>query len=650
MKRILLIAVLYINCVQAQDIINLQSFIKEFETIRQREMAGHERLGPAGVAGEYTVASDNFDVHHIRMELNLDPVIKYIAGKISFDYTITQATNLIKFDLYNTLTVDSIYYHGNKISFLQTIDHGIQVTFPATVNANSKDSLTIFYQGIPAESGMGSFFHGTHSGSPIIWTLSEPYGARDWWPCKNGLNDKADSLDVYITCPQQYQPSSNGVLVSNNINGADRISHFRHRFPVATYLVAFAVSNYIMSDDTVNVGSNVYKWQSFRYPETANFFPRESFCKTAYRIFADLIGLYPFASEKYGHTQWGWGGGMEHQTNSFVVSPSPNLMAHELAHQWFGDLITCGSWQDIWLNEGFATYMTIVYLEKGFPDFYRPLLEDTYNNVLTDSTGSVYVDDTSSVSRIFSGRLSYNKGAYVLHMLRGVLGDSAFFRGVRRYLNDPKLRFKYAYTADLRRNFEEESGKDLSTFFQKWVYGEGYANYHADWNQNKNNWVKVKLTQSTSHPSVSFYEMPVTLLLRGASQGKSFVVDHKYSGQEFWINVDFPVDTILIDPDLWILSKVKTSTKKSSSVNADEIKVYPNPSDGPFYVSIVNPSDKKLSLQLFNSIGQLVYIRTIETPGSDELITIPTTTLARGTYFLHIRNEKGLKVTKKIIH
>jgi len=324
-------------------------------------------------------------------------------------------------------------------------------------------------------------------------------------------------------------------------------------------------------------------------------------------------------------------------------------MAHELAQQWFGDLITCGSWQDNWPNEGFATYMTIVYQEKRFPDFYRPLLEDTYNSVLSDSTGSVDVDDTTSVSRIFSSRLTYNKGAYVLHMLRGVLGDSVFFRGVRRYLNDPTLRFKYAYTADLRRNFEQESGKDLSTFFQKWVYGEGYANYHADWSQNKNNWVKVKLTQSTSHPSVSFYEMPVTLLLRGASQGKSFVVDHKFSGQEFWINVDFPVDTILIDPDLWILSKVKTSTKKSSSVNADEIKVYPNPSDGPFYVSIANPSDKKLSLQLFNSIGQLVYVKSIETPGRDELITIPATILARGTYILQIRNEKGLKVAKKII-
>ena len=340
---------------------------------------------------------------------------------------------------------------------------------------------------------------------------------------------------------------------------------------------------------------------------------------------------------------------MEHQTNSFVNLPTPSLAAHELAHQWFGDYVTCASWQHIWLNEGFATYLNLLFLEYGYPNSYGSNLVQAYNNVLSDSSGSVFVTDTTDVSRIFSGRLSYNKGAYVLHMLRKVLGDSAFAKGVRRYLGDPSVKFGYAVTDDLKRNMEVETGKNLSSFFQKWIYGEGYPNYNAEWSQNANNWVKIKLNQSTSHPSVSFYEMPVTLLLRGASQGMSYVVDHKYSGQEFSINPGFVVDTIIIDPELWILAKIKKTTKKVSSSTINEIRVYPNPSPGELFLSLSNPTDKKLYLSLFNSIGQLVYKKEMDTPGADELIQIPATALAKGTYLLQIRSEKNIKMVKKII-
>ena len=650
MKKILFIAALFINCVQAQDIINTESFLKEFELIRLREMSGHERLGAIGAAGEYTVATDNFDVHHIRFDWNVNPAIHYISGKISFDFTITQSTSSITFDLFNQLTVDSVWYHGIKISFAQTAQHGVVLTLPAIINSGIKDSVSIFYQGVPSASGFGTFYQGAHSGTPVIWTLSEPYGAREWWPCKNGLTDKADSIDVFITCDQQYQPSSNGLIISNTINGSNRTTHFKHRFPIASYLVALAVTNYVISNDTAMVGNTTIPVQNFYYPEYSGFPGFISYHRSAFRTFSKLFGLYPFAAEKYGHTQWDWNGGMEHQTNSYVNYPTPNLSAHELGHQWFGDFVTCKSWQHIWLNEGFATYATLLFLEYGYPNSYGPNIVYTYNNVLSDSTGSVFCSDTSDVNRIFSSRLTYNKGAYVLHMLRGVLGDSTFFRGIRRYINDPAVKLGFALTADLQRNMELESGKNLSSFFQKWIYGEGYANYKAEWSQNKNNWVKVKLTQSTSHPSVSFYDMPVTLLLRGATQEVSYVVDHKYSGQEFWIDAGFAVDTVIIDPNLWILAKIKTSVKQSASTNSDEIKIYPNPTPGEFYISLTNPSDKKLFLRLYNSIGQLVYSKNMDTPGRDELITIPATVMARGTYILQLTNGKGLKVAKKIIH
>jgi hypothetical protein len=341
---------------------------------------------------------------------------------------------------------------------------------------------------------------------------------------------------------------------------------------------------------------------------------------------------------------------MEHQTNSFISTTQSVLMAHEYAHQWFGDMVTCGSWQELWLNEGFATYCgTALFPEYVAPAYYKPYLQSIFNSAVSQPNGSVFVTDTADVNRLFSSRLTYNKGAYVLHMLRGVLGDSTFFRGVRRYLNDPAIRFGYARTADLRRNLELESGRDLSVFFQKWIYGEGYPNYHAEWTQNSNNWVKVKLNQTPSHSSVNFFEMPVTLNFKGQSEQLSFVVDHRFSGQEFWLNVGFPVDTLMIDPDQWILSKIKTSVKIAETNISNDIKIYPNPVKVDLVISLVNPSDKKLQIQLFNAAGQSIYQQQVDTPGRDELFKIPFSYFPKGVYWLKINSEKKIKMVRKIV-
>lgn len=652
MKKIILVIALFTGKLNAQDLTHPKAFLEELEQIRLQEMRSFRNLNPSNVnetAGN-SIATHNFDIHYIRPNWYIDPAVLQISGNVFFGFTITQSTSSITFDLLNQLIVDSVLYHGNKISFQRSTDNGVIITLPTVINPGTKDSLAIFYHGAPGGGGFGTFFTGTHAGVPVMYTLSEPYGSREWWPCKNNLTDKADSLDITVTCPQEYQPSSIGLMTSNTVNGAFRTTSFKHRYPIVPYLVAVAVTNYSMSTDTVQVGNKVINLENFYYPEIGPFTDYLRFHRSAFRTFTQWFGEYPFANEKYGITQWGWGGGMEHQTNSFQVNPFPNLSAHELAHQWFGDMVTCGSWQDIWLNEGFATYLTLMFLEFGFPNSYGPNFRGTYNNVLSDSTGSVFCPDTSSVSRIFSGRLSYNKGAMVLHMLRKVVGDSTFARGVRRYLNDSKLRYGYALTADLQRNIEAEYGKSLNNFFQKWVYGEGYPNYQANWKQNKNNWVTVKLNQSTSHPSVKFYDMPVTLLLRGPSQGKAFNVEHTFSGQEFSFNPGFAIDTVIIDPDLNILSKIKSSSKQSSSGVSNEIKIYPNPSsNGNVYISLLNPTDRNLYLRLYNNLGQLIWQQDLITVGNDEIISIPSDKLARGIYHLQLRSEKTIKMAKKIV-
>ncbi|HEX6180835.1 MAG TPA: T9SS type A sorting domain-containing protein, partial [Chitinophagaceae bacterium] len=234
-----------------------------------------------------------------------------------------------------------------------------------------------------------------------------------------------------------------------------------------------------------------------------------------------------------------------------------------------------------------------------------------------------------------------------------VLGDSAFFRGIRQYLEDPALRYGFAKTEDLRRNLEQVSGKNLVSFFDKWVYKEGYPDYHANWYQvNGSPWVTVKLNQTTSHPSVSFYEMPVMIEFRNATQSVRVVANHTFSGQVFSFNPGITVDTVVIDPDLWILSKVKTSSKSSTQLlPPNDIQVYPNPSPGNATFRLRNATGNKLFLRLFNAAGQLVFKRDISTaPGAEVEVSIPFMQYARGVYVLQIRNDQDLKLLKKIVH
>ena len=595
-------------------------------------------------------ASSNFQVTYYRCVWDIDPAVRYIKGAITSHFITNSSANSISYDLATQLTVDSIYYHGSKISFSRSTDL-LQINFPANIPAGQKDSVTIFYKGVPANTTFGSFVQDSHSGIPIIWTLSEPYGSKDWWPCRNGLDDKADSIDFIISTPNAYRASSNGSLVSETDNGTTRTAFYRHRYPIASYLVAFAVTNFKVLNHSVQLGSVNLPMITYCYPESENSFQQNTpKVLQQLSLFHQNFGAYPFINEKYGHTQFGWGGGMEHQTNSFIVSPGENLMAHELAHQWFGDKITCGSWQHIWLNEGFATYLSYFYFEKTDPAGHLNRLKSLSNSITSLPDGSVFVEDTTNVGRIFSSRLSYNKGAYLVHMLRWVLGDTLFFRGVRQYVNDPQLAYGFAKTNDLKRNLEQVGGKNLTEFFNDWFMGQGYPSYTVKWQQNKNNWAKITVSQITSHPSVSYFEMPVALKFKNATQEKTVVVDNTKNNEVFWEEIGFIADTVLIDPDYRVLSRNNVSIKEAALTGPDnEIKLYPVPAlSTDVTLSIKNPVEKTMMLRIFNTSGQLVWQQQINTPGRDEQIQINISRFSAGVYLLHI-NARDLKTTRHII-
>jgi aminopeptidase N len=644
--KLRLLLLCFIPCIAfSQDVI---SFRKEMKEIIESE----KRSASTAITKQFnTSASSNFDVKHYRCEWQVNPHVRYIAGKITPTFIMTSSGNSITLDLNTLFTVDSVVYHNSKISFLQQAVDELVITFPADITQGAKDSVSIFYRGVPPPSGFGAFGQIYHDGVPIIWTLSEPYGAKDWWPCKNGLTDKADSIDIFITHPAVFTASSNGMVQSRTVVDTMATTHFHHSYPIASYLVAMAATNYAVDDDTIMVDNKSYRFISYAYPEaTWYYFGQKIYTKDAFRILTNFFGEYPFAREKYGNTQFGWPGGMEHQTNSFIRNTSPAISAHELGHQWFGDRVTCGSWSHIWLNEGFAQYASGIYNEFYHPPYFRIFLEETIYNTCLEPGGSVYVADTTNLNRIFDGRLTYNKGSFVVHMIRGILGDSLFSKALKQYLADPKVSYGFATTEDLQRNLEQVSGKDFKTFFRNWIYGEGYANYNAEWSQNNNNWVRLKLNQTTSHPSVSFYAMPVTLEFRSATRKVKVVVEHKYSGQEFNIPLDFKPDSVAIDPDLWILAKVKTSRKLSGPSQPDLIQLYPNPAPGYAVISLQNPTGSKLYVRMLNALGQLVYKKDISTNGQDEKINISMDHFPRGAYMVDIRNDKGLKLIKKILH
>ena len=600
---------------------------------------------------ETTVNSDNYDVKYYRCEWEVDPAIRYIKGQITIYFKTIVASTSISVDLMSPLVTDSVIQRGSHLSFTQAAE-GLQINFPSNINAAVLDSVSIYYQGVPPSTGFGSFIQTTHAGIPVMWSLSEPYGAKDWWPCKNRLDDKADSIDIIITNPVTYKAASNGMLQYEAITGigTKKITHWKHRYPIATYLICFAVTNYTVFNNNVQLGNKNVPMVTYCYPESlADFQAGTQNTLDAMQFFHDHFGDYPFINEKYGHVQFSWGGGMEHQTSTFIVNMGESLVAHELGHQWFGDKVTCGSWEDIWLNEGFATYLARFYMENKYPATVISNRRGVVNSITSATGGSVKVNDTTNVNRIFSGRLSYDKGSYLVQMLRFKLGDASFFKGLKKYLEEPSIAYGFARTADLKRILEDVSGQNLTNFFNQWYNGEGYPTYQVQWSDFGSSSVQIKMNQVTSDPSVSFFEMPVTLKFKNASQEKTIVVDHTVNGEFFTRYIGFKPDTVLVDPEYWLISKNNTTTKTTfANTGNPSVEVYPNPMKEPVTVFLQNFSRGNADMALYNDAGQLIHKQNIILVNGGEIIQLNVRNLSRGVYILKI-TAGDFTYTKKLL-
>ena len=553
-----------------------QSFEEDLNTLADAEMKSAMILKDLQVNPN----TANYDITYHKLEFEVDPTEYFITGKVTTAFTALENMEDITFDFNSQLTVSSVTQGEASLTFSQ-VGNELIIDLPTTINSGGSSTITITYSGVPGFDEE-AFTIATHSGSPVLWTLSEPYGAKDWWPCKQDLNDKIESIDVFITAPQQYVSVANGVEQSQELDGEGyRTTHFHHSYPIPAYLVAIAVSNYSIFTQQAGTAPNNFPIVNYIYPENLEWAQQElAVTPPIMDLFEELFEIYPFYEEKYGHAQCNFSGGMEHTTVSFMGNFNRNIIAHELAHQWFGDKVTCGSWSDIWLNEGFATYLSGLVVEHFDGDFgFINWKAGRIISITSAPDGSVYIPESqlNDSGRIFNGRLSYNKGAMVLHMLRYVMGDEDFFQGVKNYLADENLAYAYALTPDLQAHLEAVSGTNLTEFFNDWVYGEGYPTYSVTAEDLGGGQAKIIISQTQSHPSVTYFEMPVTVRLTGeGNETFDAVLDNTTNGQEFVIEVPFIVTGAEVDPERDIIC-ANSAFLNTRQFDLQAVKIYPNP-------------------------------------------------------------------------
>lgn len=613
-----------------------------FQDIAELEKSKYERRLNIGNDSPYYNASDNFDIKYYRAEWEVDPEAKLVKGKITSYFVMNKTGNEIAFDLSDNMKVSHITRRNISLSFVQE-NKTLKISLPNTLLAGSLDSLSVYYKGIP---GRGMSFESA-VGKPVFFTSSEPYGSRDWWPCKNGTGTKVDSIDIFIRHPTDLTAVSNGVLQSITTDTENKkVTHWKHHYPIATYLIAISVGKYITFDNYLPTRTGQFLMQTYCFSESEKSYRAGvQTIVEANATFSELIGDYPFAKEKYAHVQAP--DGMENQTCSFVGGTSEFVLVHEYAHQWFGDKVTCRSWEDMWLNEGFATFMESVFQESKNPDLVTERRATSISNITSSPFGSVKCE-SNEPSVIFDSELRYHKGAHLLQMLRWILGDQVFWGGLRSYLNDPGLAYGLATTADLKRNLEETSGKDLTYFFDQWYTGQGYPSYHMEWTPIGTK-VKLKLDQVTSHSSVNFFKLPVPVLFGNKANGKQklITVNHQKSGEIFEEEIGFLADTVTIDPDLVLISKDNVIKKTGDPVLGEnrtelEIKISPNPVQDLLTVQITIDNPLSLSATIYDLAGRATGNSSIRVTKGTRLYSIGILKDRQpGLYILHLMSANG---------
>lgn len=526
-----------------------------------------------------TLDQTDYDVKYWDLRINVTNINgQVIYGNVTMTSECTvDGVTTVDYDFNSSMVVDSAFMGGESVSYTRP-SNLVRITLDRTYNQGEQFTTLIYYHGHPPGGGFGSFTWDTHNGQPIISTLSEPEGAREWWPCKDMPHDKADSADVYYTVPDDLVATSNGLLVSNIDNGnGTRTFHWHESYPISTYLITLAVSNYQSFTDWYHSTSgDSMPVTNYVYPEHYNQAVTDlSFTPEAIGVYAGLFGEYPFINEKYGHTIFPWGGAMEHQCNTsygqWLIRGDHYydwIVVHELSHQWFGDMITCDTWPNVWMNEGFASYCEALWTEnqqghEAYLDYMRNV------NYVSDPSGPIY-----DPSPLFDGNTVYSKGSWVLHMLRGVMGDEAFFDGMYGYANDPDRMYGTVTSQQFQAIMEQYYGAGLGWFFQQWLWGVNRPTYQYSWlteNIGGGQYdLFLHIDQVQNAPAPDIFTMPIKIYPRVNGVDTMVTVWNDSRDEDYRFTFDGDPTMVRFDIDDWIL-KNKSQVSYTMHIVTNEL-------------------------------------------------------------------------------
>ena len=553
-----------------------------------------------------------YDVGFYDLDLQLDPDAEWLTGTVTVVAAVIGA-ELVTMELHlnDNMSVLAATAGGAPATFTHGADI-LTVTLDRSYATGETVTVVVNYEGNPESSYFGWDAYG---GADLIWTLSEPYGARDWWPCKDLNTDKADSVDLHIQVPQGLIVASNGTLVQEEI-GIDSVTyHWQERYPIVTYLVSLAIHPYTIFSDW-------YEPAGGGDPMEVRYYVIDAFLDQAqdgYAIVPEMIGAfaegfgeYPFIAEKYGHAHFPWGGAMEHQTcTSFsMYAYGQGIISHELAHQWWGDMITCADFHHIWLNEGFATWSEAYWYEQsqGMAAYHNDMANNAYFG-----SGTIFVEDPNNFGDIFNGNLSYRKASWVVHMLRHVVGEEDFFAGLAEY------REQYGHSSATTEQFqavmEGVSGMDLEAFFQQWIYGEYYPRYRYAWNSpgagDEAGTVVVQLRIDQIQTNTGLFTMPLDVHVTTDAGVQVVRIDNSLETEFYTFTVDGDEALQLqIDPENWVLKTTvyfgSTPVPGALPSAVALLPNHPNPFNPQTTLAFDLPQRGFVRLEIYDLVGRRV--------------------------------------------
>jgi aminopeptidase N len=603
-------------------------------------------------AGNYTLnlntklnpEFEKYDVKHYKIYLDIDPDLRTLEGLISIRFEALQNNISDLIINLNGLQIDSIIQRNNSLNFnrqqnelLITLDHPVQI--------RNLDSISIFYHGTPSR---GMYFRDGRYGNRVVYTHNEPFDAQYWIPCKDDPSDKA-LMDIWITVPQNFIAASNGFLLETlQVGQNEKRYHWRESYPISTYLISVAASEYDIVSDVFNWNLYELPLQYYIYPE--DYSRGESAITNTIEMlnfFSDYIGDYPFIDEKYAMVEAPFqeAGAMENQTLTTMDEPiidNESVIAHELAHQWWGDAVTLSSFADIWLNEGFATYFDALFVEHKYGEkaFHERMVSSGSN---ASSNASVdYAIYNPPIEYLF-GNAVYHKGAWVLHMLRNDVGKDVFKTIMRNYYSEYKYR--NVSTSEFITLCENISGKNLYKFFDQWVYTSGIPNIFASWKQ-ENNIVHIQLDQLQNE---TVYDIDFEIKLIGITSDTTFTVNLSSHNQEYIVQFFEPVSQLLVDPEFKVLN-TNNSPVYSIPKTTELIRLYPNPFNNELNIFYRVDKFQNIKIELWDVLGKkILTLQNKKKPIGTHRLSYQATGIASGTYFCVLKSDSNIDKRKVIL-